>query len=1134
MTIIKSKFKPSVNITLDLGSNWIQERYIPTPTHIESLTGLLEGFVGLGDKAHILVGAYGSGKSMVGTLVANILSKNVTDEGIEYLINKFDKVNVEENTVIELLQKVKSQNKRFIPVVINGKQGKFREAVLSSIYKSLTQFELDFSLPSIVEEIKFKIELWRNEYKETYNQFLQMIKEKKWDIKGYLNDIEEHDFAAIEWFRKIYPSLTAGAEFSLSYDNLNITDQLTYILNELDQRGYGLFLVYDEFGRLLQGIDMSETVETMQDIQDIAELAERSNLNVLLITHKNLKQYFLSYNEELQNEFQRIQGRFRIYHTYSDPATFIRISSQVTEDYRKEWNHLYNFESEIIKYDLFPELNGREKKSIIVENSFPLHPVTMFTLPRLANVVAQNERTLFTFLESNENGGLKKYYEANKTWYYVHHLFDYFELSFQEFTSDSSIGKSYYNYQRVQKKVGNSPSVNDEIHLLKLITLWDIANLNNTQKLNKEFMCFALHWELDKLNKIISNLEGKKLIRYSLFNENWEIFEGSSVDINKKIEEIKREGIEKNTRLELLTDILESRFAYPKRYNDEKNIIRFATVYPVYASDLFSGKDVTHADFDSDMNIYYVIPDMEIEVAKKSLIELSKKHKRNLYALPYQRIINIDDYLNKLASIEKLLEDKYFLKEDVIIEEELLKIKENTLFTIKELIKPLRQFQRAYWFNNGEDLGIKSKISLSENLSLIIERIFDKTPIINNESFNRRKISKQQLKAAKEVVNALIGISGNVNDLKGPSKLIYASVVKNNNINELDEKEEIASLRKELMYKVKLGKGDFSTLLDIFKQPPFGIREPNIPILFTSILQNEWKYLMFYHKDGSYISDVDGDILYERMLDKPENYSFSYQFLDNKYKDVISLTDECFVSYLDENDSSYHPAVRINRMLSRWFRNLPKITQKTNKLSNKAMSFKQLIKKGEFEPDVALQGLYKLGLDIDTVESIRVENEKYSTDHQKLIEMTIYQLTNVNSFNELLELVQNKNEVEKVDNKLYKVILNSTSDNWIDNLALELVGVRREDWSDATDEVFFKTINTLVKLDSKTDLKKDYYEVKTENKSMAIPKVDISSKGQIIYSNIKTDLELMARKLPKDEIKALLYKLLVDYYDENK
>ncbi|SEP61826.1 hypothetical protein SAMN05216232_0369 [Virgibacillus subterraneus] len=1134
MITSKSKFKASVNIKLDLGSDWIQERYIPTPTHLESLTGVLQGFLPGGNKSHILVGSYGSGKSMIGALIANIASKNVDSGVLDQLIDKFDKVNTDEKTIIELINTMKQTNKVYIPVVINGKQDKLREVVISSIHNSLKRFNLDFTIPSFVEEIKSIINLWNTQYLETYNQFNRILEKENWNVKSFIKDIEAYDVSAIKWFQNIYPVLTAGAELSLSYDH-DITDDLSYILNELDKNGLGIFLVYDEFGRFLQSIDKYETVEAMQDIQDIAELADHhecENFNVLLITHRNLKQYFLSYGEELQNEFNRIQGRFRMYNTYSDPATFIRLASEVTSEYRVNHSEKYNFENEIIKYDLFPELNGREKKSIIVDNSFPIHPVTMFTLPHLANAVAQNERTLFTFLESNEEGGLKRYFENKNTWYYVDILFKYFEPALQEFTNDSLIGKSYLKYLRVQKKINKSKTSELELQLLRLFTIWDIANLSNKQKLSKDFISFSLGWDIQRVKEIVSILESKKIIRYRLFDNNWEIFEGSSIDINKKIEEILKLGISQQRRVEILSEVLESKFAYPKRYNDEKNMIRFATIHPVYASDLTLEKASDYLD--GDMAILYIIPDLEVEGINEKVNKISIENNRLIFALPKKSLGDIDGYLSKVAAIDQLLEDKYFLNEDNIIEEELLKIKENFTFVIRELMEPIIEFKNSYWIHTGIDLKVKSKISLSKKLSDIIKKIYSKTPLINNEAFNRRNISKQQLNAAKEVVDSIINKSDYNAKFKGPAKLIFASVVKNNRINERKESKEIKELRKKLNQVIKMGQGDFVNLINVFKQEPFGIREPNIPILLTSILKNDWKYIMFYHKDGSYIYDINGDILYDRMLDRPENYTFSYQVVDENYKVIIDIIDNCFAEFSEESDESYHPTVRISRMLLKWFRELPKITQKTDKLSREAVMFKQLTKKGEFEPDVALQELNDLNINLELIKRIKSECENYSDKHMESIENKIYSLTKTSSFEELSAHVKSQKEIIKVDNRFYKVVSRSNEGNWINNLAKELVGVDRSEWSDATDEVFSKTIKSLIEFDQTSLLEQEYYQVKDENKTMAISKTELSSKGKIIYSNVKTDLELMSRKLPKEEITALLYKLLVDYYDENK
>ncbi|MEY8752904.1 hypothetical protein [Alkalicoccobacillus gibsonii] len=1137
MISTKSKFKSSVNIKLDLGSDWIAERYIPTPTHSESLIGVLEGFLDKGHKSHILIGSYGSGKSMVGTLIGNIVSNKIETQTFHELTSKFDRVNTKDSDVGYLLNQLRKTEKKYISVVINGNQGNFRETIVSSIHKSINKIGFDLSIPSYVDEIKKVITLWEKDYQNTFSQFKTELKSNNWNLGDFIQEINEYEIETINWFKRTYPSLTAGAELSPSY-NLDLTEHLTLILDELDKKGYGIYLVYDEFGRFLQSLDKYETVEAMQDIQDIAELADHHpsvNFNVLLITHRNLNQYFLSYGEELQNEFKRIQGRFRIYHTQSDPATFIRLSSQVTSEYRDNWSQDYNFENEIIKYDLFPELNGREKKTIVVENSFPLHPVTLYALPRLANAVAQNERTLFTFLESNEKGGLANYFSEEKTWYYTSTLFDYFEPAFQEFENDSLIGRSYVKYLRVKKRVGNSTSASNELQVMKLLTLWDIASLNSKRKLTKDFISFALNWEDNKVNKVMNTLESKKLIRYRLADDNWEVFEGSAINLKEKIREKTLLGINKSEKINIINKILDLKFAYPKRYNDKKNMIRFAAIQPVYDSDLTESLMSEYSNVNtSDLKVLYVLHENgeDMETLKNNIIKISENYPKLLFAFAKRQPSKLDDGILELSSIDKLLENKYLLNEDPIVEEELLKIRENTTHKIKEYLEPFTQFKGSLWIYEGTQLNIKSRMSLSEHLSKMAYKYYGNTPVINNETFNRKNITKQQLNAAKEVIDTIISGTSNYK-FKGPAKLIYASVVKNNHISMQNESAEVRLLRQELMKVVKSDRGSFESIVNIFIGKDFGIRVPIIPVLLVAIIKEEWKYIMFYHKDGSYINEVDGDILYERMLDKPQNYTFTHQKLDNKYKRIIDTVDNCFKEYKEEIDNSYHPSVRINRMLLRWLNSLPKIAQKTNNLSEEAILFKKLISKGEFEPDTALNELYNLKYNENKVNKIKQECEEYSHKHKHLIEKTVFDLTNTNSFGDLLNYVKNQNELVKVDNKFYNLILTTQEDNWIDKLSSELVGVNRVDWSDATSEVFFKTIKSLVEIKD-IDLKDEYHEVKIDSKTLAIPKRDLSPKGNVIYSNVKTDLELMARKLPKEEITALLYKLLVDYYEANR
>lgn len=307
----KTYFQPSINIRFDFGKSALYDRYLPTPSHVDSTIGILKGFQGEGNRSHIIVGSYGSGKSLLGTILAGVLSNDLEDRLFYPLLSKFQTI---DNQIHKLLLEVKEKNITYIPVVLSGEEANFKQTLLSALYTALCEKNLDFTQPIIVSDILNIVDTWKRKYKSTYDEFLALLKKKTWTIETWRKDIEKVNVKAIDWFKKTYPTLTSGSKLSLNFDKDLIT-QLEYITEELRVRNLGLFIIYDEFGRFLQTLPSTAVHETMQDLQDLAEFSNSdkgSNLNVLLITHRNLGQYALRYNDELQKEFQRIEKRYTL------------------------------------------------------------------------------------------------------------------------------------------------------------------------------------------------------------------------------------------------------------------------------------------------------------------------------------------------------------------------------------------------------------------------------------------------------------------------------------------------------------------------------------------------------------------------------------------------------------------------------------------------------------------------------------------------------------------------------------------------------------------------------------------------------------------------------------------------------
>lgn len=1141
----KDYFQSSINIRFDFGRQALYERYLPTSSHVDSLKGLLKGFLGEGNRAHIIVGSYGSGKSLLGMILAGIVSKSIDDIIIDQLSNKFQTV---DDKIHELLLHVKKTNITYIPVFLSSEEGSFKRSLLSALYNTLREQNLDFTHQIIVADILNIVDTWKKKYKTTYDEFLALLEKKTWTIDTWRKDIEKINVKAIEWFKKTYPILTSGSKLSLSFDK-DLTSQLEYISDQLRARNLGLFIVYDEFGRFLQTLPSTEVNEAMQELQDLAEFSNSdkgNNLNVLLITHRNLGQYALRYNEELQKEFQRIEKRYNIYYTKSDPSTFIRLSSLVTKDYRDNYIPADEFVKELRYFNLFPDLNIFEIDSIVIKESYPLHPVSLFILPPLANLVAQNERTLFTFLESDERGGLGAYFELYRDWYRIDSVFDYFEPSFGEFESDSLIGQAYTMYQRLQKRLTESLTHQDELKVIKLLTIWNIAGLYAQQDPNEDFISFALSWTSPHTKRILEQLQAKKAIRYNNALDHWELFEGSSIDLEAEINvRLQTYPLNRRQKMNLLKSVLSNKYVLPKQYNDNKSITRFAPIVPLYLSELKDKEailSIVSVLKEVDIAMFYVFNDTYYDefLAKKDLVDRSIKDKKAIFVFPNE-IIPIDHYLEQLAMLYLMRDDKYFISQERYLLGELEAIITQIIYKINQTLAPITKFHNCSWIYNGEEYPISSSMFLSKFLSYqVMDIVYSHTPEVKNETFNRKTITSVQKKAAVQVVDQIIQFhKTNVIDIKGygPEYLIFATVIKNNQIDlnnpNITDRENLQQLRGELQGIINRGSGKISEVIETFLNPPYGIRKPVIPILLVALLHYEWNYLMLYH-NGMFNKRVDGELLYH-MIDNPEQYTFKYLPFDAKYIAFIQGVKAIFCDFIEEEDQYLHPAVFVNQVLLRWLRSLPRITQNTKQTVDLANQIKQSIREGEVQPDISLERLYSLcedGEKIEFLKDVKSECEEYNEKHKRSIRDSILQKANATSFLDLQVWAHDKNTIVRASNPFVKAIFSSNEPNWIDELCEKIVGVKRVNWSDTTDQLFISQISSNLEHLTDETSHESYIEIKIGDAMFAIPKVNLSEKSQAVLISTRANLIQMTRKIPKAELQIMLLELLKEFTND--
>lgn len=1133
-------FRTSINIDYDLGEQSFINRYLPTPSHAQSIIEISKGFYEKNaNSSHIMVGPYGSGKSLLATVIANIVSKKVSQSSIKDLINRFSNVHQD---IYESLQSLNDVKKIYVPIVLNGSYLTFGDNLVEKIQEELLSRGIRVFLPTEKNNILETINNWRTNFPTTYNLFLDKVTKKYKNYDFWISKIETGSRIEIEWFKDIYHELTSGAEFDSTKDG-DFQENLKIILEVLKKEGIGLFIIHDEFGRFLQNLDQSNIYKTMQELQDIAEFVNRSNsfMHLLLISHKNMSQYMRGFNAEYQSEFQRIEKRYATYYVESDSATYYRIVNQVMTD---NYNHLQedidnDFLIRLKSFNLFRELNPHEVENLVAKGCQPIHPVTLFLLPRISRVFGQNERTLFTYLESEGPNGFKQSIEVNKKYIYADKIFSYFfsEINLNHLYDEktNSIIKMYSLI-----RANFDARKTNAYRIIKFVTLWEITNSNNVFNLNTDLISFATGIEITTVEKILNELMELKFVRFNRVLKRWELAEGSSVVVEDLINEKRQElFINLDSRIKVLSDLFPKRYYLATDYNDVKNITRF--FYPnfisssKFISDTYNLSELERPNSDGTIN--YIILDNLNDYP----FVINKIHTINnksiIFSVLRSELTIIKNEIDNYLIVHELLSDNGLLREYKNLRTELNIYLEDYKYDIQNFLKPLFEFDsNVEWFHDGKSIILQDEIEIEEFISEVMWHLYPNTPVIMNDLINRFNVTGIQKRSLFEVVNKVlnnyyeenIGIEGH-----GPDYLIYATVLKNNGIdlkklNHIDN-ESIRELRNDLLDFINQNnRYSLLNLYEIANSEPYGIRPPLVPLMIVICLRDKWDQLMFY-RNNMFVPALEGEKIYE-MFEVAENYEYVYYDYSESMQRFLDQLESKFSHYISEYVKDDIQLIRVSSGLLNWLRSLPRQTQITNEFLNEnALLFKELIRKSEVNPLQSIEKIKEIfSSDIEKINSLVVELENSHERFKRILENKLLKALSIKNFINKDKFI-NEWENDEITNNLIVSLKDSQT---FEEFIYKYIGTEIQNFSDVNYNLFEQQLKNDIKyLISGNIVDENDFQLSINNKHKIIKKVELSRKSEIIYNNIERILKNAGRNVPSEEIDYILLKLIDEYIE---
>lgn len=131
---IDKRFQNSINLQLDLQDDTKLESYIPTKSSLLILQKYLKSVMGQEkEKATILIGPYGKGKSHLLLVLLQILSAP-ENEKVNDLVQRISKLDAE---TAELVEQYRGQKKKFLPVIVSSLNMNLSDAFVLGLTEAL-------------------------------------------------------------------------------------------------------------------------------------------------------------------------------------------------------------------------------------------------------------------------------------------------------------------------------------------------------------------------------------------------------------------------------------------------------------------------------------------------------------------------------------------------------------------------------------------------------------------------------------------------------------------------------------------------------------------------------------------------------------------------------------------------------------------------------------------------------------------------------------------------------------------------------------------------------------------------------------------------------------------------------------
>jgi hypothetical protein len=749
------------------------------------------------------------------------------------------------------------------------------------------------------------------------------------------------------------------ADESTNTPSAAIIEAIDQEYQALAKKKFALVLIIDEFGKFLEFASKENPEEELYFIQQLAEYINDTKKDILLLTtvHQDVSSYALNLTRTQRSEWDKVKGRLKEL-TFNEPveqllalaAKQLSTTTQTTEPGSASNERLFRAIKAAHAFPLRDYGTAEMQQQV-----WPLDLLSAGVLVQALQRYGQNERSLFTFLRSNDYLGIEQH-GAKGMYYNISHVYDYLYYHFYS-SLTSRFNPDIFHWSslkttldQLEKHFDDEVSLTAARQLVKTIGLLSIfapAGAEISPELLEVYAQVSLG--LPSAAATLKKLELHKLIRLVRHKNSYILFEGTDLDIELAIDEA-------GSLVEQVTDVatrLREFFTFPyiaaKQASYETGTPR---VFEVRMTDDVLLEE-PKGEIDGFVNLIFA-DDLSIPVLQQVV---GNRKEAVLYGI-YRRSGEIKRLIREIDKVRYVrkenLNDKVAVRElDSLIAHYIDKLNTYVLDSLYEADGNI-----VWFFNGATEVDFYNRRSFNRCLSNIAQEVYFATPIYRSELVNRTKLSTPILTARKNFIKMLFSKWQHAElDFPAknypPEKTIYLSLLQDTGIHSQFNGEyaltQPTAPSFQLLWEAcdnflqqsQDGKLKVADLMSVLLRKPFKLKRGFVDFwvpIFLFIRRHEFA---LYGEEGRYIPDLNPEVV-DLFTKSPALYSVkAFELLPeklalfNEYRGMLQLGSI-------ERLSNKTFIESIKPFLT-FYRQLPTYAQRTRSLPATALRLRETI-----------------------------------------------------------------------------------------------------------------------------------------------------------------------------------------------